>query len=59
MNFPRRMPASTPAVMPITDSMTTAIMPSLSVIGQRAASSSITLLPKKFVPRSPCTRLPM
>ena len=57
--LPRRMPASTPAVMPITDSMTTAIVPSLSVTGQRAASSSTTLLPKKLVPRSPCTRLPM
>ena len=53
MNLPRRMPASTPALMPITVSMNTAIRPSLSVVGQRVASSSTTLLPKKFTPRSP------
>ena len=55
----RRMPASTPAAMPMTISKRTATMVSLMVTGSVRAMVSETGRPRKSVPRSPWNRSPM
>ncbi len=53
MNLPLRIAASTPAMIPMSSSITKATIASRTVIGIFCAMMSVTGRPRKSVPKSP------